>query len=73
MLLYIFARLQENLQNHFQVIERAQVYDWDHFFSKSRLNRVTVLVFCISSYDALYLCEVLSKYLKRFQTYRADT
>ena len=31
MLLYIFARLQENLWNHFQIIERAQVYDYHHY------------------------------------------
>ena len=28
---YIFARLKENLWNHFQDIERAYVYDLDHY------------------------------------------
>ena len=144
-----FARLQENLWNHFQVIERAHVYDLDHYWqcsravtpkagnsellflcfancirvmyvcikfqenisnsfpvtewtqihyrnhylqspkgiwlswglmtrqplwhnSKSRLARVMVLVFYTLSHDVLHLCEVSSKYLEWFSTYKAD-
>ena len=39
---------------------------------KSRLTKVTVLVFCTSSYGALQLWEISWKYLKQFLTYRAD-
>ena len=35
--------------------------------------RVTVHEFCTSYHRAFKLCEVSSKYLKRFPTYRADT
>ena len=48
-------------RNHYFQCSKAQN-------SKSRLSRVRVLVFCTSSYDVLYLCEVLSKYLKQFPT-----
>ena len=65
MVIYICIKFQENISNSFQVTKGHN--------SKSRLSRVTVLVFCTSSYDALHLCEVLSKYLKQFPTYRADT
>ena len=40
--------------------------------SKNRQTRVTVHVFCTSSHDALYLCEISWKYLVRFSTYKAD-
>ena len=33
---------------------------------------VTIVKFCTLSHDTLHLCEVLSKYLERFSTYRAD-
>ena len=32
-----------------------------------------VIDFCMSSGHALYLCQVLRNYLKRYQSYRADT
>ena len=32
-----------------------------------------IYVFCMSSYSALHLCEVLGKNLRRYQSYRADT
>ena len=41
--------------------------------SKSRQARVTVHKFRMSSYGALNLYEVSSKYLKRFSTYRPET
>ena len=81
MVKYICIKFQENISNSFVVTE------WTHILqkyiteiqcstghnSKSRLSRVMVLVFCTQSHDALHLCEVLSKYLKWFPTYRADT
>ena len=41
--------------------------------SKSRQTRVMVHVFWTSSDGALHLCEVSWKYLKWYQSYRADT
>ena len=77
LMIYICIKFQENLPTSF-VAEWTQIYYRNHYFqsskahiSKSRLTRVTVLVFCALSYDALHLCEVSSKYL--FSTYRADT
>ena len=62
-----------NISNSFQVTEWTQIYYRNHYFqspkghnSKSRLTRVTVLVFCSLSDDALHLCEVSSKYLEQF-------
>ena len=40
--------------------------------SKTVRTRLTVLVFCTSSDDALYFCEASWKYLERFSGYRAD-
>ena len=61
-------------RNSFQVTEWTQTNYRNHYFqgskghnSKSRLTRVTILVFCTSSHDALHLCEVSSKYLNGFQ------
>ena len=64
MVIYICIKFQKTISNSFQVTK-------GHNY-KSRLSRVLVLVFCTSSHDALHLCEVLSKYLKQFSTYRAD-
>ena len=62
MVINICIKFQENISNSFQVTE------WTSLFfqsskghnSKSRLTRVTVLVFCTLSHDALHLCEVSS-------------
>ena len=79
MVIYICIKFQENISNSFQVTEWIKVHYRNHYFqsskghnSKSKLITVTVLVFCISSHDALHLCEVSSKYLEQFSTYRAD-
>ena len=34
---------------------------------------MTTVNLCMSSGDALYLCQVLCNYLERYQSYRADT
>ena len=80
MFFYIFARLQENLWDNFQVIERAQVYDLDHYLkclknsnSKSRKFRIMVLVFCTSYHGDKNLHKVSRKYRKQFSSYRVDT
>ena len=81
MVIYICIKFQENISNSVQhVTEWTQIYYRNHYFqsskghnSKGMLNRVTVLVFCTSSYDNLDFCEVSSKYLELFSTYRADT
>ena len=58
MVIYICIKFQENISNSFQVTERTQIYYRNHYFqsskghnSKSRLTRVTVLVFCTLSHD----------------------
>ena len=82
LLLFIFARLLENLWNHFQVIDRAQLYDWDHFLhcpkgsnSKSRYSKLWFL--CSAQHImVIYSCmkyQKNKKYLKQFSSYRADT
>ena len=80
MVIYICIKFHENISNSFQVTEWTQIYYRNLYFqgskgqsSKSRLTRVTVLVFCTSCHDGLDLCEVSSKYLERFLTYRAGT
>ena len=79
MMIYICIKFQENILISFQVKERTQIFYRNHYFqsskshdSKSRLTRVTVLVFCTLFYDVLHLWEVSSKYLERFSTYTAD-
>ena len=69
--IYICIRFQENISNSFQVTKLTYIYNRNQYFqyskghnSKSRLSRVTVLVFCTLSHNVLHLCEVLSKYLK---------
>ena len=78
MVIYICINFQENISNSFQ-LQSGHIYHRNHYFqcskghiSKSMLGRSTVCVFSTSSHDALHLCEVLSKYLKLFPTYRAD-
>ena len=67
MSIYIFVRLQEKLWKHFQVIERAHLYNFDHYWqcskgsnSKSRLFKVMVLVFNKSCFAncimVIYIC-----------------
>ena len=78
MVIYICIKFQENIFNSFQVTEWTQIYYRNHYVqsskghnSKSRFIRVTVLGFCTLSHHVLHLCEVSSKYLEWFSTYRA--
>ena len=79
LVIYICIKFQENISNSFQVTEQTHILQKSLFkYSKGhnpnrRLSSSTVCLFCTSSHDALHLCEVLSKYLRRFQTYKADT
>ena len=66
MVKHICINFQENISNSFQVTERTHIFQCSKD-SKSRSSRVTVLVFCTLSHDALHLYEVLSKYLNNFQ------
>ena len=54
-------------------IREITIFNVQMAITPVRLSRVEVLMFCTSSHDALYLCEFLSKYLKWFPTYKADT
>ena len=70
MVIYICIEFQENISNSSQVTEWTQI---NHYVQsskghnlKSRVTKVMVLVFCISSQNALHLCEVSSKYLEQF-------
>ena len=75
MVIYIcMIKFQEHISNSFQFTEWTQIYYRNHYFqsskgskSKSRLTRVTVLVFCTSSHDALHLCEVHQNIWNGFQ------
>ena len=62
-----------NLQTgHKYMIEMAVFNVQSEISPKSGQIRVTVHEFCTSCHKVLNLCEVSSKYLKRFPTYRAD-
>ena len=61
MMLYICVKFRQNIWNSFQLTEQIRVHSRNSYFqyllcskshkSKSRLTRVTVLVFCTSSHD----------------------
>ena len=64
-MLYICVKFHENISNDLHLTERTQVHGRNGYAQcskgnncKSRQTRVTVHVFCTSSYSALYLCEV---------------
>ena len=80
MVLYICEKFHENISNVFQLTELTQVHGRNGYVqcsegnnSRSRQTRVKVRKFCTSFSGALNLCEVLSKYLKRFPTHGTDT
>ena len=72
-------KFHQNIWNSFQLTKRTRIHGRNGYVqcskgnnSKSRQTRVMVHVFCISSHNALHLCEVFCKYLERFSTYKAD-
>ena len=65
MVLYICERFHENILNSFQLTERTGVHGRNDYVQCSKGNnsisrqiRVTVHLFCMSSHNALSLCEV---------------
>ena len=75
-----FWEISWNISNGCQLSEQTKIHGRNGYIqcskgnnSKSRQTRLMVHEFCTSSHEALNLCEVSSKYLKPFPTYRADT
>ena len=74
-MLYICTKSHENISNI------SKLWSGHDFWLKitkgynsvNNVGRVTVLVLCTLSDDALHLYQVLWKYLYWFQSYRADT
>ena len=76
------CELSWNIAKGIRVIERTRVHGRNGYFqylwcskgrnSKGRLTRVMVLMFCMSSHDALHLWGISWKYLQQLSTYRAD-
>ena len=58
---YISMKFHENILNGFEL------ESWH------KTERVTVLVLCTLSENALYFYEIAWKYLEKFSSYRADT
>ena len=65
MVLYICETFHNNISTGFQITERTRVHGRNGYvqcsegnYSKSRQTRVNVHVFCMSSHNALRLCEV---------------
>ena len=80
MVFYICEKFHENISKDFQLTEQTQVHGRNGYVqhskgnnSKSRPTIVMVHKFCTSCHEALNLCEVSSKYLKRLLTYRVGT
>ena len=79
MVRYICEKFHENISNGFQFTEQDKYMVEMAMFSAQRAitpkvgKPEGVHEFCMSSYEALNLPEVSSKYLRQFPTYRADT
>ena len=72
MMLYICTKFQENISKGFTVTADViciMKFTKEHNSVKS-VDGVIVPVLCTSSDNALYLYQVLPKYLKGFQGYR---
>ena len=75
-MLYICAKFHEIILNGIKIIE------WTRFLHgkiqrgnnyAKNVGGVTVVYLCTSSGHALYFYQVFGTYLKRYQSYRADT
>ena len=75
-MLYISTKFCEIISNSIKVIERTQFLYWKlqrRNNSAKNVGGVTVVELCMLSGHALYFYQVLWNYLKRYQSYRADT
>ena len=75
-MLYICAKFREIILNGIKVIERTRFLYGKlqrGIIPQKHLGGVTVVNLCTLSGHALYFHQVLSNYLKRYQSYRADT
>ena len=74
--LYISTKFCEIISNGIKVIERTR-FLYRKFqrgiIPQKNVGGVTVVDLCTSSGHALYFYQVLRNYLKRYQSYRADT
>ena len=75
-MLYISTKFCEIISNGIKVIERTR-FLYGKFqrgiIPQNNVGGVTVVDLCMSSGHALYSYYVLWNYLKRYQSYRADT
>ena len=75
-MLYISTKFCEIISNGIKVIERTR-FLYGKFqrgiIPQKNVGGVTVVDLCTSSGHALYFYQVLWNYLKRYQSYRADT
>ena len=75
-MLYICANFHEIISNGIKVIERTRFLYWKlqrGIIPQKNVGGVTVVNLCTLSGHALYFYQVLWNYLKRYQSYRADT
>ena len=70
-MLYISTKFREMISNGIKFIERTRITKGNN--SAKSVGGITVVNFCTSSGHALYLCQVSSNNLERYQSYRADT
>ena len=75
-MLYISANFHEIILNGIKGIERTRFLYWElqrGIIPQKNVGGVTVVNLCTLSGHALYFYQVLWNYLKRYQSYRADT
>ena len=73
---YICANFHEIILNGIKVIERTRFLYGNlqrGIITQKNVGGVTVFNLCTLSGHALYFYQVLRNYLKRYQSYRADT
>ena len=74
-MLYISTKFCEIISISIKVIERTRFLYWKLQMGlfRKKVGGVTVVDLCTSSSHTLYFYQVLWNYLKRYQSYRADT